>query len=409
VRKTIIVHVEGFSSQSPACLHDPSPLERAVTPHLDRLARTGEIGQLQVPGESRSIRGALALLALLGYDTSKYYSGSGPFVAAGLEVKLEKQDVAFVCDLVTLRAQEGRSEGRKFGSQWIMEDPTGGGVTDEEARELIDAINEQLVSENIQFYLGHRHEHLMVWAGMGTKVVSRSPLEAVDQAIESFLPTGDGGQVLRELMEASRAILDHHELNRERIANGEKPANCLWMWSPGKAVELLPLNERWPVKGVVIASDNAVLGAGAMVGFHMVRVDAVQVGDSPRLSEAAELSLKAVAKMDLVYVHVSAEGDGRGSEEPLVEFWEQLDTQLIGPLQEACSANGQNRLIVVGSPTSQGPGSSGPSEVSGITGYVLCDGGGGMSSNSATRFHERALAEVPVKVASKFFERLAAD
>ena len=95
MRKTIIVHVEGFL------------MERARAPRLDQLAHSGHLGRFQTPGESRLLRGALALLSLLGYETAKCYAGSGPFAAAGLEVKLEKHDVAFLCDLVTLRSHNG--------------------------------------------------------------------------------------------------------------------------------------------------------------------------------------------------------------------------------------------------------------------------------------------------------------
>ena len=44
-----------------------------------------------------------------------------------------------------------------------MDDATAGLITSEEARELIDAVNEQLGSEMIQFFPGAGHRHLMVW------------------------------------------------------------------------------------------------------------------------------------------------------------------------------------------------------------------------------------------------------
>ena len=61
-------------------------------------------------------------LALLGYDPHKYYSGPGPFEAASLEVGLEKQDVAFLCHLVTLRSLDGKSENKRMGSHLLMVD-----------------------------------------------------------------------------------------------------------------------------------------------------------------------------------------------------------------------------------------------------------------------------------------------
>ncbi|MDR4494732.1 MAG: hypothetical protein AB7P17_08800 [Nitrospirales bacterium] len=404
MRKTIIVHVEGFLFQGSQPTHRLTPLERAPTPHLNQLANRGHIGQFQVPGESRPLRGALALLSLLGYETTKCYAGSGPFAAAGLEVKLEKHDVAFLCDLVTLRSEGGWGEGKKLGPQLIMDDPGGGGVSSEEARDLLDAINEQLVSENIQFYLGHHHRHLMVWAGGGAKVISRNPVEAVGQPIEPFLPTGDGGAVLRELMEASRVILSHHELNQERIADGGKPVNCLWMWDQGKALDLLPLNDRWPVTGAVISGDSAVLGAGSLLGLSAVRLDMGYENMSEAFREAKEFSLKAIGKKEFAYVHVPIAGKLGSPEDAMGQCWETLDTHLIGPLQDEFLIKGPNRLVVIGTPyVDDAPELSGGN---GLSGYLLCDGKEALRSPFAPGFHEKVLATRPLEDVTKFFERL---
>ncbi|MGD9850790.1 MAG: hypothetical protein AB7T38_05960 [Nitrospirales bacterium] len=404
MRKTIIVHVEGFLTQDSRQTNGSTPLERVPTPHLDQLAKKAHMGQFQVPGESRPLRGALALLALLGYETQKCYAGSGPFAAAGLEVKLEKHDVAFLCDLVTLRSQGGWGEGKKLGPQLVMDDPRAGGISSEEARELLDAINEQLVSENIQFYLGHHHRHLMVWAGMGGKVISRNPFEAVGLSIEPFLPTGDGGMILRELMEASRVILSHHELNQERIANGGKPANCLWMWNQGKALDLLPLNDRWPVTGAVISSDSAVLGAGSLIGLPAVRLDMVYENISDAIREATAFSLKAIGKKDFVYMHLPIDGKAGAPEDAMGQCWESLDAHLVGPLQHEFLTNGQNRLVLIGTPYVDD--SSEPSGSHGLSGYLLYDGREEMLSPTATGFHEKELAARPLEDATKLFERL---
>jgi 2,3-bisphosphoglycerate-independent phosphoglycerate mutase len=98
-----------------------------------------------------------------------------------------------------------------------MDDISGGGLQTEEARELIDAINEQLVSENIQFYLGQHARHLMVWVGGNAKIGCGNPQEAIGKPIDTYLATGEGAQILRELMEASRMILQHHPVNQERV------------------------------------------------------------------------------------------------------------------------------------------------------------------------------------------------
>ena len=108
---------------------------------------------------------------MLGYDPKKYYPGPGPLEAAGLGITVGEQDVVFRCTMVTVQG-EGASgskdivtEIKKLGAHVVMEDATAGLIDTEQARELLEAVNEQLGSESIQFYPGAGHRHLMVWVG----------------------------------------------------------------------------------------------------------------------------------------------------------------------------------------------------------------------------------------------------
>ena len=77
MRKTIVIHVDGLTGQSYQELGGQTVLESARTPHLDALAEHGELGRLGVPRETRPFCGEMALLALLGYDPHKWYTGPG--------------------------------------------------------------------------------------------------------------------------------------------------------------------------------------------------------------------------------------------------------------------------------------------------------------------------------------------
>ena len=50
----------------------------------------------------------VANLSILGYDPHRYYSGRAPLEAASIGVKLGKNDVAFRCNLVTLKYDKRR-------------------------------------------------------------------------------------------------------------------------------------------------------------------------------------------------------------------------------------------------------------------------------------------------------------
>ena len=408
MRKTIVIHVDGLTGHQFQELGNHTLLQSAQTPCLDHMARHGEAGRLVVPGELRRFSGEMALLALLGYDPHKWYTGPGPFEGVSFEVVLDPQDIAYLCHLVTLRGQDGWGDAKKLGPQIFMEDPCGGGVETEDAREFIDAINEQLVSETIQFYMGHHHRHLMVWVGGSGKVVCRNPQEALGHPIDAYLPTGDGAQIVRELMEASRVILCHHPVNQERLEAGLKPVNGLWLWGPGKAVELPHLKERWPVKGSVISPDGPYVGVGIAAGLQTVKVESTGEGDITWMQGLAKMSSTVMETHDLVCIHLPFYAwlvkDGKPiPPSTLVEYVQRVDAHVIGALQLFSSAPDSFRIIVMCTPFPP----SQEDEETAISPYVVFEGQNDHPEHPALTFNEREMANLPLRDATKMFERFA--
>lgn len=404
-----MIHVDGLTGQSYQELGNQTVLQSARTPHLDELAGRGELGRLGVPRESRPFCGEMALLAVLGYDPHKWYTGPGAFEAGGLEVVLGAHDVAYLCHLVTLRGQDGWGDGKKFGPQLFMADPFGGGIGSEEARELIDAVNQQLISESIQFYMGSHHRHLMVWVGASGKVACHNPYEALGQSIESYLPTGDGSQILRELMAASRAILCQHPVNHERLNAGLKPANCLWLWGSGKPVELTHLKERWPVNGMVISPDGPYVGVGMAAGLQTVKVEQVGGGDIAWLQALGNRTSTALETHDLVCLHIPfyewGLKDGQAvPPSQLVEYLQHVDEQVIGPIHQSVGSNDSHRIVVLVTPCPHWQKDEG----SAISPYLVFEGHGSQSEDHAVPLNEREVANRPLRDATRLFERFVA-
>ncbi len=406
MKKTIIVHID--SGGRPGLHGVFCPLKQASLPNLDHLASHGEWGRLGVPGETRPFAGELAFLALLGCDPLKWYPGPGPFEGANLEVHLEKHDVAFLCDLVTLRGQEGWGDGKKLGPQLIMDDSCGGGVDAEEAREFLDAINDQLILENIQIYLGYGHRHLLVWAGGGGKVLCHDPQKALGEPIEGFLPTGDGSKILRELMEASRVILRNHELNQERMDEGRKPSNCLWLWGPGRFMEWPNLPDLWSIHGSVISSEGPYRGVGIALGLHPVTVDREEAEEEVWLQSLAETAAQHLQKEDVVGLHVPIDrsgqkGDMENANDLMVQSLEKIDTHILGPLQKMGSSIPQGIRLMVCCPTQVLQTGQ---ESENWSPYILYDESMKKDEGGSVHFNEEEAAKTPLRDATKFFERL---
>jgi len=270
--KYVIVHAGGMAHQPHQELGGRTPLQAASTPHLDRLAQSGELGRLAIPADGVPHGSGVAGAAILGYDPKKYYQGPGPVEAASLGVSVTEHDVVYRCTMVTLKPEGGKAgdEFKKLGPHVIMDDATGGLIDTQDARELIESINEQLGSETIQFYPGTGHRHLMVWVNGKPRAVCVDPQSIMGQSIADVLPKGDGADILRKLMDAAYLILRDHPINDERMAGGKKPANCVWLWGEGRAVLWPSLPEKYGLKGAVVATSDVHRGIGICAGLEPV-------------------------------------------------------------------------------------------------------------------------------------------
>ncbi|MEZ5334672.1 MAG: hypothetical protein R2741_05250 [Methanolobus sp.] len=88
-------------------------------------------------------------MSIVGYDPKKYYSGRAPLEAASMGVELEKDDVAFRCNLITIKND-------------VIADYSSGHITNEEAKELIESVDSALGNESFSFYPGISYRHLLV-------------------------------------------------------------------------------------------------------------------------------------------------------------------------------------------------------------------------------------------------------
>ena len=345
--KYVIVHAGGMADHPQPELGGRTPLQASSTPNLDRLAQIGELGRLLTPMDGVRHGSGLIGAAILGYDPKKFYPGPGPFEAASLGVSVSEHDVVYRCTMVTLRPESGKGgEIKKLGAHVIMDDATAGLIETEEARELIEAINEQLGSETIQFYPGAGHRHLMVWVNGKPRAVCNDPQTILGQSIADALPTGDGADILRKLMDAAHLILRDHPVNDDRLAGGKKPANCVWLWGEGRAVMWPSLVEKYDIAGAVVATSDVYRGVGISAGLEAVDPDRLADGD---LRTKATVALEELAKKDFVYVHAELTDEViHGTDiKAKVHGIEEFDRNLVGPLVDGLAKQGPYRFLII--------------------------------------------------------------
>src|SRR5512134_2746991 len=101
--KYIILLGDGMADRPHADLGGKTCLQAARTPNMDGLAARGRVGMVQTVPDGFPPGSDVANLTVLGYDPRKYFTGRSPLEAASIGVELGPDDVAFRCNLVTLR------------------------------------------------------------------------------------------------------------------------------------------------------------------------------------------------------------------------------------------------------------------------------------------------------------------
>lgn len=360
--KYLIIHGEGFVRGAGGSGTEPSWLEAAATPHMDRLARTGEFGWVAVPVEGTAPVGELTGLSILGYDPKKFSTGPAPLEAVGLGISVGEHDVVYRAQLVTLRSEhapanrQANADAKKLTPLAVLEDAVAGNIDSESARELIDALNEGLGSETIQFYPGAGPRHYMVWVNGKSRAASRDPQAVEGHAVGEYLPTGDGEEVLRKLMDASVVVLRDHPVNLDRREAKQPTATCAWLWGQGRAAQWPPLTDKLGVSGAMVSGSPLHKGLGISAGFESVDIEDDAQGIDA-LRALGRHALDELSRRDFVYVHVNAaalQGAEPGAEgPPPTAVIDAFDRDVVGPLVQALAKSGPSRLLLVCDPCEQ--------------------------------------------------------
>lgn len=313
-----------------------TPLQAARTPNFDRLARAGLVGLSRTIPDGFAPGSDVANLCVLGYDPHLYYTGRAPLEAASLGIELQDGDVAFRCNLVCV--EEG-----------LMKDFSAGHIDTEAATEIISFLQENLGTDSATFYPGLSYRHILVSRGKALEAKCTPPHDISGKPFEAHLPSGNGGNWLRGLMEVSARLLADHPVNQQRISEGKTPANMIWLWGQGTAPRMPSLKERFGLEGSVISAVDLVKGLGKNAGLKIVDVPGATGWLDTDYEAKARYALTELETTDFVYVHVEApdEASHSGDSAAKVEAIERFDSRLLGTLLEGLAKYPEFRILIM--------------------------------------------------------------
>lgn len=336
--KYIVIIGDGMADFPLEQLGGKTPLMVAQKPNIDSMARRGYCGKVATIPDGFPPGSDVAGMSLFGYNPAQYYTGRAPIEAFGMDIPMGPTDVAFRCNLVNLDIS---------GDTVKMGDYSGGHVTTDEARPLIEALNRELGNDDITFYPGVGYRHIMIWKNGVAKMETAPPHDITGKEISPYLPSGDGAQKVLSLMTASQEILARHPFYEVRRNSGKLTVNSIWLWGQGKSAALPSFQEKYGLAGATVCAVDLVRGISKMVGFEAPLVKgATGYLDTDYGAKAAK-ALELLERKDIVYIHVEApdEASHNGNVEEKIRAIENIDREVVGPVSDAIG-DGARFLIV---------------------------------------------------------------
>ncbi len=330
--KHIIILGDGMADEPISALGDRTPIQAADTPAMDWIAGAGRVGQLYTIPAGYEPGSEVAHLSLLGYDLHTVFEGRGSLEAASMGIPIENGEMAMRCNLICIK-------------NGIIKNHSAGHISDAEAHELINYLEEKLGTDTIHFYPGVSYRHLLKIKG-GKKQLHCTPPHDVpgtpfrNVMVKALTPEAeDSARLINDLVLRSQELLANHPVNIRRIAVGKDPANSIWPWSPGYRPAMETLQQKYGINhGAVISAVDLIRGIGVYAGLDPIIVKGATGLYDTNYEGKAQAAIDALNNgYDFVFLHVEAsdEAGHEGDYELKVKTIEYLDHRICQPIIDA--------------------------------------------------------------------------
>ena len=304
-------------------------LQYAHKPMMDQLAKEGRCGRLVTVPEGFPPGSEVANTAILGYDLNKVYEGRGPLEAASIGYEMADDDFAIRCNIITI--EDGK-----------IITHNGGNLETDDARVLIEYLNEHLGSDRVKFITGIQYRHLLVIKGGNKHITCAPPHDHPNEEWKPLLVKADipeaqeTADLINDLILKSQELLAKHPYNIAKAAKGERQANSIWPWSGGYRPSMETLMQQYPEikSGAVISAVDLIQGIGKYAGLRIIKVPGATGLADTNYEGKAQAAIDALRQDDFVFVHVEAsdEAGHDGDLELKLKTIEYLDQRLIAPI-----------------------------------------------------------------------------
>lgn len=328
--KYVVCVPDGCADEPLDELGGRTPLEVADMPTLASLSAHAEVGRAAVIPEGMAPGSDVGNMSILGYDPAQFHTGRAPIEAAALGIELADDEVAYRCNLVTV------------GDDDTMVDFAGGHPSNEAAAEVIAQLQATLGGDTpdgpISFHPGVQYRHILVTPSAWADADCAPPHDLSDKPI--VWPTGPASARLRDLMEASRAVVGPSAL----------AANQIWLWGQGTRPRLPALADRFGLEAGLVTAVDLVRGLGVLAGIEVIDVEGATGWFDTNYEGKREAALDALGDgADLFVIHVEAtdEAGHAGNVEEKVKALENWDRRILAGLVDGLDSIGPWRMLLL--------------------------------------------------------------
>jgi len=326
-----------------SALGNKTPLEVAITPNMDMLARNGQTGVMYTVGEGVAPESDVAVISLLGYDPFKYSTGRGVIEAAGCGLKMRDGDLALRCNFATL------GEGRN-----ILDRRVGRKLSTEEATVLTEAANKDITLTSypatfeFKNTLGHRAVLLIRSKAepLSSLITNSDPAYAIINGLgvaqanpEMVLKTSEpmdeseaakvSAGLVNEFIEKSHALWENHPVNVERAKRGELKANVVLTRDAGHLLpQFFNINEHYNVDFACLADMHTERGIAQLAGMEASLLPPPSGDLKADMEVRVKALLEVLPKHDCFYIHL------KGPDEPGHDGNYKLKTEIIAAIDQ---------------------------------------------------------------------------
>jgi 2,3-bisphosphoglycerate-independent phosphoglycerate mutase len=304
------VLLDGCADRPDRRLNFTTPLEAAYTPNLDSIARSSRLGRVVTVKRGVSPESDIAVFNMLGYSFSEGYPGRGVIEAVGAGLRFRKGCLA-------LRANFASAEGRR-----IVDRRAGRDLTQEEADLLAQALGGiRLAGADFEFRPTVSYRAVLVIRARGALSASVSNTDPAYARVGGFgaarqtkageeiaicVPEAEttaartAARLVNEFTARSLEVLKKSRVNRERVAAGKLPANCVLLRDAGDHLpDVIPFEQRYGMKGTALVEMPAEVGIARLLKMKMVKIR-----DRKDMKEKASLFQRELREGAVVYVHI---------------------------------------------------------------------------------------------------------